>query len=264
MHSNRYIFIYASVMVVIVAALLSVAALVLQPYQDKNVRIEKMQQILASVEIQSTPENAIELYDTYIVSELAISSDGEVMSIFENGKLQKGDQRAFDINLKAELRKVEELKSGVSTVKPIFPLFISNKDGELMYIIPMFGKGLWGPVWGNLALKADFNTVVGVVFDHKGETPGLGAEISTLSFQEPFAGKTIMNEAGEFVSIKVVKGGVSNSNINPAHGVDAISGGTITSMGVSEMIDVCLKNYLQFFQSLKTDTIVKTDSLQTN
>jgi Na+-transporting NADH:ubiquinone oxidoreductase subunit C len=83
-------------------------------------------------------------------------------------------------------------------------------------------------------------------------------------FQEPFTGKTIMNEAGEFVSVKVVKGGVANSNINPAHGVDAISGGTITSVGVSDMIDVCLKNYLKFFISLKTDTIVRTDSLQTN
>jgi Na+-transporting NADH:ubiquinone oxidoreductase subunit C len=264
MHSNRYIFIYASVMVVLVAALLSAAAIVLQPFQDLNVRVEKMQQILLSANIESTPETAINLYDKHIISELVVNMNGDVISIYESGKLVTGEQRGFEVNLKAELKKLDEFRAGNKNANPVFPLFISEKDGEKLYIIPMYGKGLWGPIWGNVALRSDFNTIAGVVFDHKGETPGLGAEISNKEFQLPFAGKNILNEKGEFVSIQVVKGGVSNSSINPSHGVDAISGGTITSDGVSEMIENCLSVYLPYFKSMLTTSIVQTDSLIVN
>jgi len=238
-------------MVILVAALLSAAAILLKPAQERNVKIEKIQDILRSANIESTTANAEELYDKHIVKEITITSEGEEVSVYANGKFEKGNQRAFLIDLKAELKAQQDFKAGKSTKQPVFPLFACKVGEEEMYIIPMYGMGLWGPVWGNIALKNDLSTVVGVTFGHKGETPGLGAEISTPMFVSQFPGKTILDENGNFVSIKVVKGGVNNSNINPSHGVDAISGGTITSVGVSNMIKDCLENYVMYIKKQK-------------
>jgi Na+-transporting NADH:ubiquinone oxidoreductase subunit C len=108
---------------------------------------------------------------------------------------------------------------------------------------------LWGPVWGNIALEEDFKTVYGVTFGHKGETPGLGAEISTTDFQKQFSGKTIFDDEYNFTSVKVVKGGVVTMPPDQQiHGVDAISGGTITSNSVSDMLEDCLKNYKSYIK----------------
>jgi Na+-transporting NADH:ubiquinone oxidoreductase subunit C len=240
-NSNKYIFLYATVMVVLVAAILSVVAVVLKPYQDNNVKVEKMQAILTSAGIVSTPADAADLYAKHIVREILIDAQGNVVASFAGGAFETGDRRAFDADLKVELSKKEKGETYV------MPLFECDKDSEKLVIIPVRGKGLWGPVWGNLALKADLNTVAGATFDHKGETPGLGAEISTTAFQAQFVGKQIFDN-GQFVSVAVVKGGVANSNINPAHGVDAISGGTITSVGVSDMLKDCLENYVGYIQ----------------
>lgn len=244
-NSNSYIFIYSVVMVVVVAAILSTAATLLKPRQQQNVKNEKMQAILASANIASTPENAEELYNQYVTKELVINGAGSVVGTYANGQLD-GEVRAFDVNLKAEQFKQSKGEEFVS------PLFVLNNNGQTFYIIPMLGKGLWGPVWGNLALKDDFKTVVGVVFDHKGETPGLGAEISTAIFQDQFVGKTIFDENGKFVSITIQKGGVATlpSRMHN-HAVDAISGGTITSVGVDDMMQDCLKNYVPFIKNQK-------------
>jgi len=123
-----------------------------------------------------------------------------------------------------------------------------ERESKRYFVVPVRGMGLWGPIWGNLAFESDFNTVAGATFDHKAETPGLGAEINTSWFQDYFKGKTIFDETGEFVSIKVVKGGVANSNVPLSHGVDAISGGTITSDGLTAMIESNLQNYVPFIK----------------
>ena len=115
------------------------------------------------------------------------------------------------------------------------PMYVANKGGENYYIIPLRGKGLWGPVWGFVSLESDGNTVVGANFGHKSETPGLGAEITTPIFTDQFPGKKI-SEAGLFQSISVVKQGTSAGD----YMVDGISGGTITSNGVNDMLADCL------------------------
>lgn len=242
-NSNSYIFIYSVVMVVIVAAMLSVTATLLKPKQQQNIKVEKMQAILASANIASTPEDAEELYHKYIVKELVLNSKGEVSSTYENGQLT-GDLRAFDVDLKVQQFNQKNGKDFFS------PMFVCDYSGNTFYIIPMLGKGLWGPIWGNLALKSDMNTIEGVVFDHKGETPGLGAEIATKQFQDQFLGKTIFNQQGDFVSVTVQKGGVATLPANMHdHAVDAISGGTITSVGVDHMLKDCLKNYVPYFKN---------------
>jgi Na+-transporting NADH:ubiquinone oxidoreductase subunit C len=230
-NSSGYTFIFASVMVIVVAILLSLAAIGLGPFQEKNVKLEKMQNILASIGVHSEAREAEKLFSQYIKEQVVLNTKGEKVT----------GSNAFDIDLKKEIDKA---KSGKAD-EQLFPLFVFNKDGKLYYIIPVRGKGLWGPIWGYVALHADKNTVYGASFGHKSETPGLGAEINTEEFQKQFVGKKIFDEAGNFVSVKVVKGGAAPEDL---HGVDAISGGTITSNGVTEMLKRTLGNYIPYFK----------------
>jgi len=214
-------------MVVFVALFLSLAALQLKPFQDKNIEVEKKQNILASIHINSTPQNAVELYAKYITSSFVVNNKGE--------KLEEID--AFPIELKNELAKAADQRS--------LPVYVGTlDDGTYTYVTPLRGKGLWGPIWGFISFKPDLNTVYGAVFDHQGETPGLGAEIKEEFFQKPFVGKQIFVDTTNFVSIKVIKGGNTADNI---HAVDAISGGTITSKGLEAMLDSCLIQYKPYF-----------------
>lgn len=243
-------------MVIVVAAILSFAATVLKPYQERNVRTEKIMDILKSVNIKTEKSNAEDIYNKYITEEFAIRPDGEVVSVYKTDtkSFEKGDVRPFEINMKIELSKQAALKSGKGTEKPVFPLYVCNHDNKTYYIIPLRGKGLWGPIWGNIALKDDFKTVYGVTFGHKGETPGLGAEIASEAFQKQFRDKTIFDDSYNFTSIKVVKGGaVTLPSDEQIHGVDAISGGTITSKGVSNMLKDCLENYVPYIKQQITN-----------
>jgi Na+-transporting NADH:ubiquinone oxidoreductase subunit C len=123
--------------------------------------------------------------------------------------------------------------------------FASPDNGEQVTILPLEGKGLWGPIWGYVSFKPDLNTIYGITFDHKGETPGLGAEINTSWFESQFKGMTIF-ESGGFVSVKVLK---SNEQPIQNHSVDAISGGTITSKGLEKMLYDCLIKYEDYLKT---------------
>lgn len=233
--SNKYIFIYATVLVVIVAVVLSTTAVVLKPYQTKNIETEKIQNLLAAVNIEASFDEAENMYKKYFKEELAVNKEGVIVSRYDinTGNLE-GDIRPFAIDVK---KHQALLKAGDDVA---FPLYIYEKDGQKGYVIPLQGAGLWGDIWGNIALDSNFNTVVGVNFGHASETPGLGAEIATKAFQEPFAGKHIYDADGNFVSVPVRKNAVDNE-------VDAISGGTITSTAVSDM----LYNDLNFYQNYR-------------
>ncbi len=251
MFSNRYIFIYASVMVVVVAILLSAAASLLKPYQEENIRVEKIQNILASIHMPAAKTEAEALFDKYITDELVVDPKGRVVSIYHEGKFTKGDVRAFNINLKEEQAKMAKYMNDTTAPAPLLPLYVAHVDTTTYYIVPLLGKGLWGPIYGNIAFRDDMNTIAGANFGNEKETPGLGAEISTPAFANQFDGKQIFDEKGHFVSVAVVKGGVKNSKINVKHGVDAVSGGTITSNGVAKMLKDCLEPYVPFFEKNK-------------
>ena len=122
-------------------------------------------------------------------------------------------------------------------------MYVAEVNGETKYILPMNGAGLWGAIWGYMALNDDRNTVYGVFFNHAGETPGLGAEIVTTNFRNPFIGKHLLNADNEFVSIAIEKAG---TKVEGRDQVDAISGGTITSKGVETMLSTSLGNYEKF------------------
>ncbi|WPR70853.1 NADH:ubiquinone reductase (Na(+)-transporting) subunit C [Flavobacterium sp. NG2] len=234
--SNKATFLFSSVMVVVIAILLSVTAISLAPYQEKNIRIEKMKNILTSVSIATETAKTESAFNQYITKQIVLNNKGEEVT---------GSVTAFDIDLKKELDKAKTGK----TNEQLFPLFICNKDGKSFYIIPVRGKGLWGPIWGFISLESDMNTVYGASFGHKSETPGLGAEIETEKFQHQFVGKKIFDETGNFVSVTAIKGGAQPNNM---HGVDAISGATITSKGVTEMFKRTLNNYIPYFKKQKT------------
>lgn len=247
MFSNSYIFRFATIMVVAVAAVLSSIALLLQPMQERNIRIEKMQDILLASNIQATSANAIELYNQHLVQELTVTLSGEIHSIYDGENFEKGDVRAFEINIRDMLKQISDYRAGRIQTEPLLPVFIMQApDGTKKYVFPVRGRGLWGPVWGNIALKEDLVTIAGAKFDHQSETPGLGAEINTRNFEDQFIDKRIFDNQGNFVSVRVVKGvGVGD------HQVDGISGGTITSDGVSEMLETGLEFYLPFIKSYK-------------
>lgn len=231
MFSNKYIFIYSSAMVIIVAIALTIVAVQLKPRQVFNQKVEKMQNILSSVNIESTPKNAEDLYKKYIKESFVVDNKGEI----------KKGINAFDVELQLENKKKPEDRN--------LAVFICiNDKNEKYYVVPVRGKGLWGPIWGYVSFKEDLNTIEGTMFGHKGETPGLGAEIETAIFQKQFENKSILDDKNDFVSIKVVKGGASKTDI---HGVDAISGGTITSKGLEAMLRDCLKEYIPYFSKIR-------------
>jgi Na+-transporting NADH:ubiquinone oxidoreductase subunit C len=242
-NKNTYTFGFAIIMVVFVAAILSFTSIKLKPLQDANIELEKKQNILSSIGVNVSREEANNLYDSYIREEIVLNYKGEEI-----------EGSAFEIDLSKEIKKNIE--------DQIFPLFISEVDSKKKLIIPLRGKGLWGPIWGFLALDEDANKVFGAVFDHKAETPGLGAEINRDFFQEPFAGKKIFDDS-VFVSIKVIKGGADPKDL---HGVDGISGGTITSDGVTDMLYDRVSLYLPYLNNIRLakeveDVMLEMDSI---
>ena len=217
---NTYTFLYSVILVVVVAALLSIISLSLQPRQDKNRQNEKRQNILSAIHIASTAENSVELFNKYIKEQFILNAKGE-----------KTDGKAFDIDIAKEYKKAADQRE--------LPVFVANVDGATKYILPVYGAGLWGPIWGYISLDENKTTVYGTFFDHSGETPGLGAEITTPKFNEQFKSKEIFS-GEQLTSIRIIKGG----NASGSNEVDAISGGTITSQGVEAM----LKNYLTYYE----------------
>jgi Na+-transporting NADH:ubiquinone oxidoreductase subunit C len=231
-NSNGYTFLFATIMVMVVGVLLSGLAISLKPRQDANVAMEKKQDILSTVgyaKAETSREQADELFGQVITEQLVLNSKGEKVDGIE----------AFNIDMAAQLKLSPEEKT--------YPLYVAQNDGKTYYIVPLRGKGLWGPIWGYVSLEEDLNTVFGASFDHKSETPGLGADINKPFFQDQFIGKKIM-QGGEFKSIEVVKGSSQGE-----YEVDGISGGTITSKGVQAMLEDCISFYLPYFNQVKSN-----------
>jgi Na+-transporting NADH:ubiquinone oxidoreductase subunit C len=265
--SNIYIVIFSTIMVIVVATILSFVSMQLKPKQIKNEEIEQMKNILASVNIISDAKTAEERFNKYIVDSYVIDIEGEKME----------DIDAFSVDMKKEVSKIQKINTLNNSLKeqkksPFsnflasvtkfkekdnsaiesevlkieetrkLPLYICKKGENTYYVFTLRGKGLWGPIWGYISLEDDFNTVYGIYFGHESETPGLGANISEFKFQDKFKGKKLFEDS-QFVSVKVIKGGAEPGNL---HGVDAISGGTITSRGVENMLFDCLSGYKTF------------------
>ena len=238
--SNLYTFTFAIIMVLVVGTLLAVTSEVLQPRKKQNKADKKMIDILSAIGVETNRVDAKKQYSKYIVEETIINNKG-----------QEIEGSAFEVDILFQYRD--------KTLSPdefMYPFYTANKDQKTYFIIPMAGTGLWGPIWGFVALEDDCQTIFGAAFDHRAETPGLGAEINTGFFEDPFQGKKIRNNLDEFVSIKVKKGGAESGNL---HEVDGITGGTITSDGVSDMLYQTLEIYDNYFSKINMypDTLSK-------
>lgn len=227
--SNGYTIFFAVAMVAIVGTVLTVIALVLEKPQKKNEADKKKMDILAAINVDANRKDAEQKFTDYIVDMKVFNIAGEEI-----------DTAALAIDVKKQFRNKQ-----LADEDKFFPVFYGKKGDTTLAIVPMAGTGLWGPIWGFVALEEDNITVYGASFDHKTETPGLGAEIKETFFEEPWIGQKIFKENGQFTSIEVRKGGAQPGNM---HQVDAITGGTITSNGVNEMAKRTFGIYRKFLK----------------
>lgn len=230
--SNVYTIIYSIILVVLVGVTLSVVYQALRPKQVENIENDTKRQILAAALIvPSDGESIGDLYAEHIKASYIVNDKGEKAST---------DVDPFSVNISSEVKKAPDQR--------LLPVFECSTEAGTKYIVPVYGAGLWGPIWGYVAFDANGDTIYGAYFAHQGETPGLGAEIEKPAFSDQFKGKDIFSQEGTFQSVKVVKAGQE-----PAQGsfVHAISGGTITSQGVQKMLWNSLEPYSAFFKNLK-------------
>lgn len=231
-NSNTYTVVYAAIVVVIVALLLALISTALKDRSDANVRIDTKKQILASLGQRNIANEEVEaLYDKLIKADPVVDTQGNEL---EAGKDK--DKNGFAVerkDIKAESNRL--------------PVFVAEVDGQTKYVLPLVGKGLWGGIWGYLAINADGTTVCGAYFGHEGETAGLGAEIvSYEKFQKQFKSKQAYDAEGN-AALSVVKNGQAGGD---AHKCDGISGATLTGNGVNNMLAEMLKLYKPYLDRM--------------
>ncbi len=231
-NSNLYTITYAAVMVILVAIGLAFTSQVLKERQQKNENIDRMQQMLRALKITADNKTAIEKYNSTITDAYLVDVSGNIVE-GSNGTTETSP--AFS----AELSKLASSTQ--------FPVFVANIDGATKYVLGLYGKGLWGPIWGYISLDDDMDTVYGVDFSHASETPGLGAQIVEQFFRDRFVGKQLFRDE-QFTSVAVVKPG---KGLADQDYVDGISGSTLTMNGVHGMLFNSLKKYEPFLINTK-------------
>ena len=228
--NSGYTIIYAAVMVIIVALGLAFTHQVLNEKQTANVNIDKIQQILRSLNIDASAAEAQAQYDALVQNAYLIDNEGNKV---------EGTEGITPNDPAFSTEAGDENAAGL-------PVFEAAVDGSVKYVLSMRGAGLWGPIWGYLAIEGDGSTIYGSEFGHASETPGLGAEIVQPSFRSQFAGKELIKD-GQFRSVAVVKPGKTAADRDY---VDGISGGTITSKGVDAMLLQSIGEYEKFLMNL--------------
>lgn len=228
---NTYTVIYSVLLVLIVGVVLSLVYQALRPTQEENIANDTRKQILAAARIvPKEGESVSQLYDSHIVASYIINAEGEKID---------ADKTAFSVDVAAQVKLPDSER--------MLPVYECSTSDGLKYILPVYGAGLWGPIWGYVAFDSDGNTIYGAYFAHQGETPGLGAEIEKPAFSGQFDGKRVFNSEGQFASVAVVKAGQGRPG---EEYVNAVSGGTITSQGVQKMLANSLAPYAAFLKNL--------------
>ena len=236
-NSNSYQILYSAIMVVLVGAVLALIYMSLKPKQDENIANDTRNQILSALHIVAPSEAEIPAtYEKYVTQDLLVDRDGNVVDSSKNC--------AFDVEMSKNIKLAE-----VERQLPVLKCTID--DGSVKYVIPIYGAGLWGPIWGYVAVNDDGETIYGANFSHQGETPGLGARITEESFQKQYEQKHLYKE-GVFKCVSVMKKGQTPTDGSDY--VDAISGATITSRGVGTMMQQCMAPYDPFFKKLQSVT----------
>jgi len=233
-NSTGFTLIFVVLMVVIVGAVLASLAFGLKPRQDGHADDKKRMDILAAIGVDSERSTVKEIFPQYITDFYMLDNTGKVLSTEQD--------EVFSVDVKKQHRNTQLIEADKK-----FPLYrAKNSKGEELLVVPMVGKGLWGPIWGYVAMNQDLQTIYGASFDHKTETPGLGAEIKTDFFEKQWASKKLNTQASAKMLFEVTKGAGSSSG---EHQVDGITGGTITSKGVEEMVNRTMNIYRKYDSS---------------
>ncbi len=263
---NAYTMIFAITMVVVVGGLLAFISSTLKPTQMENVKNEKMQNILQAIGIEETStisrDEAGAIFNDYITKRIILDYDGNVISELSNedpimaaARKRADEKDAFNVDVRKYYNDLTglmkkypeggaEYEAALKEEAITYPLFVCEKDGKEFYITYFSGKGLWDDIWGYISLQEDGRTINGSVFDHKGETPGLGSKITEAPFNDDFLGKVITTDEGEYRPIKVLKPGIKRKEYQ----VQGLSGATFTHVGVEEMMDRSLAVYNKYLK----------------
>ncbi len=248
--STSYVVRFVLIMTSLVAVLLTVLFLGLKERSEINEAIFNKKAVLAAVadhlgegvvHEDLTDDQVLEIFDNN-VEQVALNMSGQQLTADDIMAAGYKGGKPENIDMAKEKKKAEADR--------ILPAYIYNTDKGKFYILSVRGNGLWDEIWGNIALEADLTTIAGASFDHKGETPGLGAEIKdNPAFSEQFKGKKIYDISGKYTSVAVIKGGAEKGD---AHGVDGISGATVTADGVGEMLERGIRYYEPFLNQVKS------------
>ena len=232
-NSNLYTIVYSAILVIVVAFLLAFVSKGLEGRQQANVALDKKKQILNSLNLRDLDDaTAAAKYKEVVISDDIVNVKGELK------KNDKKDNESFGFKLNSADYKNGELA-----------IFTCKVDGATKYVIPVYGAGLWGPISGYIALNEDCETVFGAYFDHEGETAGLGAEIKDdSSWQDKFKEKKLFAPESDKVALSVEK---NVDKENAAYQVEAVTGATLTSNGVRDMLQEGIAKYVEYFKKIK-------------
>ena len=232
--SNAYIIVFSIITTIILGGLLSITSVGLGPRQKVQVELDTKKSILGAVmEVQKT-DDVLAIYGERIES-LVVDIEGNEVTQDASGDPVVAEDVSIEKNYK------------LAPEERLYPVFLYKGSGSEVeaYILPIYGNGLWDVIWGYIALDKDLNTIKGAVFDHKGETPGLGARISEVDIQTRFVGRKIYDANGELLSVSMLKGEGNPPEALDDHHVDGLAGATITARGVNDM----LLNYLEHYKN---------------
>lgn len=240
--SNTYIIVFSLVLTIILGGLLSGVSQVLGPTQKKAVELDTKKQILGAIPAEKaalatmTAEEVTARYEE-VISSSVTNIKGDVVTEDAAGNVLIAENVNIEKNYK---RPAEER---------LFPVFKYTADGNVAYILPTFGAGLWDAIWGYVAISSDFNTIQGISMAHRGETPGLGARITEDEIQARYVGKQILDNQGDLVSVTMIKGEKNPESKLGPHKVDGMAGATITGVGVNNMLAAYLDYYKNYFDN---------------
>ncbi len=252
--SNTYVIVFSAILTLVLGGLLSLANQGLKPMQQKAVELDTKKKILGAVTdlAGKTGDEVISLYGETIES-IVVDINGEIVEKDEKG----ADIIAENVDVAKNFKKAPEDR--------LYPVFIYHKPGDKetveSYIFPIYGRGLWGPIWGFIALETNLNTIKGTSFDHKSETPGLGARITTDEVSERYQGKKLFDDGGNLKSISMLKGENNPSSVLNDHRIDGLSGATLTAYGMNDMFESYFTHYRGYILKVKNSTGQKVASL---
>lgn len=245
MHSTKYVIFFIIVLTASVAAGITLLREATKAQADLNEAIFKKRDLLKSVQPlletsvdDMNDDEVLSLFDSK-VKQLVVDNSGSIVTAEEVSSRGYKGGKAEHVDMAREKKK--------KPADRLYPVFVYEDGNNKSFILSVRGTGLWDAIWGSIAIKADLVTIVGATFDHKGETPGLGAEIKdNKDFAKQFQGKKLTNEQGEYVYVTVRKGGARN----PRNEVDGITGATVTCDGVNDMIEEGLENYQPYLSTI--------------